>query len=296
MDQKNILTSSNTAVYPLFQDLENKVVLVTGGAGGIGAEATYAFTSQGARVFAVDIDLTLAPSLIDKCHNQKYIPEFFAADLSELSALDSIVDKILHHSGGVIDVLVNNAGNDKRIDFDDADFPSEYVRAFALNCDSPVLLTRSVLQKTMIPRKQGTVISLSSVHSKMASDCKMLAYGMAKSGLNHFSEWVSRTQGHNGIRSNIIEPGWIATEKQLSQIMTPKAVEECLGNQTVKRIGYCSDIAHAMLYLASKNSGFMNGQTLRIDGGAIGNYNTVQVDFTKIVDPVTKQCLGLPIT
>ena len=279
--------------YPLYQDLEDKVVLVTGGAGGIGAEATYAFATQGANVFFVDVNQVNAASVIKRCDNQKYTPQFFLTDLSDLGSIDTLVTRVLKQSGGVIDVLVNNAANDRRIDFDGADFPAEYVRSCTLNCDSPVMLTRAVLHETMIPRKFGSIVSVGSVQSKMASDPKMLPYGMAKTALTHFAEWVSHTQGHNGIRSNVIEPGWIATEKQMEQIMTPEAIKGCLGNQSVKRIGHCSDIAHAMLYLASKNSGFMNGQTMRVDGGVIGNYNNVPVDSTSIDDLITKQCLGV---
>jgi len=70
-------------------------------------------------------------------------------------------------------------------------------------------------------------------------------------------------------------------------------VRDTLGRQTVKRIGHNRDIAGAVLFCASQASGFMNGQVMRVDGGAIGNYNRVDVTPESVEDPVTRQTLGL---
>lgn len=280
--------------YPVFHDLEDKVVLITGGAGGIGEETVYAFAAQGARVVFVDIDAAAGQKVAEKsaASGAKHPATFIKWDLAEVQTLDQLVDAVLAKTGR-IDVLVNNAANDKRVDFQGAAFYEEYMRSRALNGDSPVFLTRAVLQKSMAPNQYGTIVNISSVHAVMASDPNMLPYGMSKSGLNHFSEWVAHTYGALGIRSNAIEPGWIATKKQMESVMTPEAVQDTLNKQTVKRIGHNRDIASAVLFCASSTSAFMNGQVMRVDGGAIGNYNPVEVQPDSVRDPVTRQSLGL---
>lgn len=282
-----------TAKYPLYSDLEDKVALVTGGAGGIGEEIVYALASQGARVVFVDLDDSAAQKVIDNIAGAgaKHPATFVHWDLANVESLDQLVDEVLAKAGR-IDILVNNAANDKRIDFNGENFYAEYMRSRALNGDSPVFLTRAVLQKSMVPHQGGAVVTISSVHAEMASDPQMLPYGMSKSGLNHFTKWVARTFGAQGIRSNGIEPGWIATKKQMETIMSPEAVQDTLNNQTVKRIGHNSDIAATVLFAASQNSGFMNGQVMRVDGGAIGNYHRVEVKPEDVQDPITRRCLG----
>ena len=285
---------SASAKYPVFPDLDDKVALVTGGAGGIGEEIVYALAQQGARVVFVDINDAAAEKVIDKAAamGAKHAPAYINWNLADVESLGALADAVLAKTGR-IDVLVNNAANDKRIDFNDENFYDGYMKSRALNSDAPIFLTRAVLQKSMVPNGSGSVVNISSVHAIMASDPNMLAYGSSKSALNHFSAWVAHTHGALGIRSNTIEPGWIATKKQMEEVMQPQDVQNTLNNQTVKRIGHNSDIANAVLYCASAASGFMNGQLMRVDGGAIGNYNRVEVAPEKVSDPITRQCLGL---
>ena len=217
------------ASYP---SLENKVVIVTGGASGIGESIVEQFVIQKSKVAFIDIEEKLAKNLIERI-NKKYNtkPLFIKCDLKNIFELKDSIQQVKQDLGP-ISILINNAANDERHNIDDV--TSEYWDdRMNINLKHYFFAIQSVY-KDMKKLGKGTIVNIGSF-SWMKGQGGMPGYTTAKSAIMGLTRTLARDLGIYNIRVNCIVPGWIIqTDKKLW--LTPEIEKQQLEDQCIKRM------------------------------------------------------------
>ena len=247
-----------------YRSLKGKFVLVTGGASGIGEAIVEAFVLQGSRVLFLDILDDAANSLVQRPLRPGCIPpEYFHCDLTNTSELQSVMEKILR-SIPVIDVLVNNAGNDKRHKIEEV--TSEFWDwCMQINLKHQFFMAQAVLPG-MRRAKRGSIVNMSSIGWLIPST-GIPVYVTAKAAIVGMTRTLAHEAGMDGVRVNCVMPGAISTEKQRRLWFTEEYKKEILNRQAIKREIQPEEVAKLVLFLASDESLAITNQSFVIDGG-----------------------------
>lgn len=245
-----------------YRSLQNRRILITGGASGIGEELVRAFVSQGASVAFLDINVTAGAALATETGAQ-----FVACDLTDIAALRASVTQVESLLGG-IDVLINNAGKDDRQVMADVE-PDAWRRMLSFNLDHQFFASQAVAPG-MAARGSGVIILLGSV-SWMRGMPGMVAYTTSKAAINGLNRTLARELGPNGIRVNCIVPGAILTERQKALWLTPESNQRFIDQQALKFRLDASHVARMALFLASDESGGCTGANFIVDAGLTQN-------------------------
>ncbi len=250
----------------MYSSLKGKLVLVTGGASGIGEAIVEAFVLQGSRVLFLDIEDEDANSLLQRLRGPGWIPpEYFHCDLTNTSELQSVMEKILR-SFPLIEVLVNNAGNDKRHRIE------EVTSGFWDWCMQVNLKHQFFMAQAVLPgmrrAKQGSIINMSSIGWVIPST-GIPVYVTAKAAIVGMTRALAHEVGVDGVRVNCIMPGAISTEKQRRLWFTEEYKKEILDRQALKRDIPPEEVAKLILFLASDESSAITNQSFVIDAGWI---------------------------
>jgi len=254
----------NMGRYARYPSLEDKVVLITGGASGIGASMVEHFVSQGSRVAFLDKDVLSASKLADSLQpNFIHAPLFIQCDLTHITALRSAIRHI-EGKWGAVSCLVNNAARDDR--HATADVTPEYWdERMAVNLRHQFFATQAVVPG-MTSAGGGSIINMSSI-SWIIPSTGLPAYVTAKAGIVGLTRTLSRELGGGNIRVNCVLPGAIMTERQRRLWMTPEYLADIMKAQALKRELVPEDVARLVLFLASDDSAMITGQNFIIDGG-----------------------------
>jgi 2-hydroxycyclohexanecarboxyl-CoA dehydrogenase len=238
--------------------LDGKVALVTGAGRGIGAAIAGALADAGASVAVVDLDgetaASTAASLPTTCVGIR-------ADITDSSAVRSAVETAVDALGPV-DVLVNNAGWDKIEPFL-ANDESDWDRIITINLKGPIIVTRAVLDG-MVDRNAGAIVNIASDAGRVGSSGEAV-YSAAKGGIIAFTKTLAREMARHQIRVNCVCPG--PTDTALLATMDEKLRAGLERAIPMRRIGRPTDIAPAVVFLASDAAGYITGQTLSVSGG-----------------------------
>jgi len=247
-----------------FHDLEGASVFITGGGSGIGASLTEGFLRQGAKVAFVG--RSDASEFVDQMEQETGSrPLFIQCDITDTAALQAAVTQTAD-AHGAIEVLVNNAANDQR--HDTLDVTEEFWDWMqAINLKAYFFACQAVLPG-MKSAGRGAIINFSSI-SYMMGGAGYPAYIAANAGITGMTRGLAREFGPDGIRVNALAPGWVLTEKQLDKWATPDALAAHLERQCLKDHLEPQDVVDATLFLASKTSRMMTGQTMAVDGGVV---------------------------
>ena len=247
------------AIYP---SLKNRVVLVSGGASGIGASIVAHFARQGSKVGFLDIQ-DGGGLIADLVAEGLPAPAFQRCDLTDIAATRNAI-KAISAALGPIDVLVNNAAHDERHDWRDVT-PEFWDNRQAVNL-RPQFFAIQAVAPAMQAARRGSIINFGSIswHLKMGG---MPAYTSAKAAVEGLTRSFARDLGSDGIRVNSVIPGWIITERQKQFWLTPEAERETLAAQCLKEMLYPPDIARMVLWLAADDSRMCTGQNWVVDGG-----------------------------
>ena len=251
---------SGGAIYP---DLDGKVVVVTGGASGIGASIVAAFARQGARVGFIDINADAGAGLAETLTAAGSQVHFAACDLRDITALREAIATIREALGPVC-VLVNNAAHDQRHATEDVT-PEYWDERMAVNLKHQFFAAQAVLPD-MKALGQGAIINFGST-SWMVGQGGMAAYTAAKSAVLGLTRSLARDFGKFNIRVNAIAPGWIMTERQIALWLTPEGEAELMARQCLKRQLVPADIAKFTVFLASDEASACTNQHYVVDGG-----------------------------
>jgi len=245
-----------------YRSLENRSVVITGGASGIGEAMVRAFISQGSRVSFLDINGELGSALAAATG-----AAFYPCDVAEIPTLREVMARVEDQCGG-IDVLINNAGKDDRHDMSEVE-PDYWRRALALNLDHQFFATQSAVDG-MAKAGRGSVIMLGSI-SWMRGRPGMVGYTTAKAAINGMTRTLARELGPSGIRINCIVPGAILTERQEKLWLTPEMNQQFIDLQALKFRLDPSHVAKMALFLGSDESGGCTGVNFIVDAGLTQN-------------------------
>ncbi len=255
------MENTQFAIYP---SLKGRVVLITGGATGIGESLVRNFVRQGARVAFFDIQDEAGVALRNELSVAGCTaPLYIHCDVMDTDALKESVARVLA-AMGTVDVLVNNAGNDQRHRTEEVT-PELFDRTIALNLRPYFFLIQAVIP-TMKARGRGSIVNLSSI-SWMIPSTGLPVYVAAKAGIVGLTRTLAHELGPAGIRVNAVLPGAIATEKQKRLVYTPEYKAEILARQALKRDIVPEDVARLVLFLAADDSSGITNQSYVVDGG-----------------------------
>ena len=248
----------------VYSSLKGKIVLVTGGASGIGESIVEAFVRQGSLVVFLDVQDDAARSLIQNCHHLECTPpEYFHCDLTNTSELQSVMQDIFC-SFPTIDVLVNNAGNDKRHKVEEV--TSEFWDwCIQVNLKHQFFMAQAVLP-SMRRAKRGSIVNMSSIGWVIPST-GIPVYVTAKAAIVGMTRALAHEVGADGIRVNCVMPGAIVTEKQRKLWFTEEYRKQIMSRQAIKREIQPKEVAKLILFLASDESLAITNQSFIIDAG-----------------------------
>ena len=255
------MEQDNYARYP---SLKDRVVLVTGGATGIGEAIVCNFARQGSQVAFFDIQDEPGHAVADALAGEGCTrPEYIHCDLACVADLNAAVASAVARYG-TVDVLVNNAANDHRHKTDEVT-PEYWDQSLAVNLRPHFFMIQAVLPAMRVARR-GSIINLSSI-SWMIPSTGLPVYIAAKAAIVGLTRTLAHELGPAGIRVNAVLPGAIVTEKQKRLVYTPEYKAEILANQALKREILPDDVARLVLFLASDDSSAITNQSYIIDGG-----------------------------
>ena len=252
--------------YPsaVYSSLKGRVVLVTGGASGIGEAIVEAFVQQGSRVLFLDIQDEAARSLVQRFPVPRYTPpEYFHCNLTNTSELQSVVRDIFC-SFPAVDVLVNNAGNDQRHKIEEVT-PDFWDWCMQTNLKHQFFMAQAVLPG-MRQAKRGSIINMSSIGWVIPST-GIPVYVTAKAAIVGMTRALAHEAGIDDVRVNCVMPGAVSTEKQRRLWFTDEYKKEIMSRQAIKRDIQPEEVAKLVLFLASDESLAITNQSFIIDAG-----------------------------
>jgi NAD(P)-dependent dehydrogenase (short-subunit alcohol dehydrogenase family) len=253
-----------TSRYATYPSLRNAVVLVSGGASGLGAEFVTQFAAQGARVGFVDIAAEEGEALVTAVTRQGHQrPLFRVCDIRDLDAYRRVIAEIATELGD-IQVLVNNAGSDTRHAVAAVE-PQYWDERMRVNLDHHFFAAQAVAP-AMRAAGRGSIINMGSI-SAHVDLLDLPAYMTAKAGIEGLTRSLSREFGPDGVRVNCVLPGWIMTPRQLENWMTPEADAHRSAAQALPHRLEPADVARLVLWLAADDSRSCTGQHWVVDGG-----------------------------
>ena len=248
--------------------LENKVAVITGGAGGIGKEAGRLFAAEGANVLLVDLDEAALTLACDEIGSNRVSD--FAADVTRFQDNEEMVSTAIERYGGV-DVLVANAGIEGEVrsivDYDERMFDS----VMAVNLKGPFLGLKAAIP-AIEKRGGGSIIITSSV-AGLRGGPNFSAYTASKHGVIGLMRSAALECASKKIRVNTVNPSPVETRmmRSIEQGLAPGAAEDAkqqlLASIPVGRYAESTDVARVMLFLASDDSEFVTGSVYKVDGG-----------------------------
>lgn len=250
--------------------MQDRLAVVTGAANGIGAAIARRLGGEGARLALLDIDAARLERLAEELRGQGIQVLTQAGDVTEESVVQAAFARIADECGPV-DVLVNNVGGARNariweMSVEDWDF------TIRLNLRSAFLCTRAVLP-SMMARRTGSIVCMSSGSRNgtpwSAADTGAAAYSAAKAGVHGFIRDVALEVSHLGVRINAVAPGPIETDRTRPAFARMEQTLELSPNRLVpmRRLGQPSEIADAVLFLASDEASYITGTTLDVAGG-----------------------------
>jgi 3-oxoacyl-[acyl-carrier protein] reductase len=244
--------------------LEGQVAIVTGSGQGIGKAIALRFAREGADIAVVDANPQTSAATGREIQQVGRRAVVKVIDISDFQAVETAVKEIAGELGRV-DVLVNNAGVEKRAPFLEIR-PEDWQRQLDVNLSGTFYCTQSAARE-MAKQNYGRIVNLSSV-AGLIGPIDLAAYGAAKAGIVGLTRAAALDLADFGITVNAIAPGPIETELMLG-VWSAEALRERPQHGAIPRFGTVDEIAHTALFLASPDSGFITGITVSVDGGAV---------------------------
>ena len=239
--------------------IENKNILITGAAGGIGKAIVQSFDDKGNKLLITGTNNEKLNSLSNSLTS---ISDVAICDLNDIKNIEKITDKIKIFFENKVDILINNAGITKdniamRMKED------QWFDVININLNSTFFLTKEVL-KFMVKNRYGRIINISSIVGS-SGNLGQSNYAASKAGVEGMTRSIALEVASRGITANCIAPGFIKTD--MTKKLLESNEEKLLENIPIKRIGIPEDISSLTAFLASDNASYITGQTFHVNGG-----------------------------
>ncbi|HZH63186.1 MAG TPA: SDR family oxidoreductase [Metabacillus sp.] len=236
----------------------NRIVIITGGANGIGKELVLQYAREKNKVVIADVNEKAGKDLERVCLEKSYDVMFVKTDVSDIKEIEHLIKSAVDHYG-TIDILINNAGLSKwkspyELTVD------EWDTVLNTNLRSVMFASREAAKIMKASGKGGKIVNVASTRAFMSEE-NSEAYAATKGGIVALTHALAASFSHDRIQVNSISPGWIETKDYDSL----RDIDH--SQHFSKRVGKPSDIAKACLYLTSEDNDFVTGINLIVDGG-----------------------------
>ena len=240
----------------------NKVAIVTGAASGLGESAAIAFAAEGAKVIVSDISTEKGQAVVNTIKAQGGQAFFIKTDVSNEEDVKNLFALTVEQYGQV-DVIFANAGINIEADVDALD-SKDWQKIIDINLNGVFYCNKYAVQQFKKQGTGGAIVNNGSIHSFVARD-KLTAYSASKGGVKMLTQMVGTSHAKEGIRCNMVCPGYINTP--LTETITPEIRAGIAALHPIGRMGEPKEVSAAVLFLASDDASFITGTTLLVDGG-----------------------------
>ncbi len=244
--------------------LKDRVVIVTGGARGIGRAIATSFLNEGAKVAVIDSDKERLEKLREETEKKKKEVMVIPCDITKSSEVNGMVNQV-HKQFGRIDILVNNAGIIRRGTIETVT-EEDWDRVIEVNLKGTFNCCKAVVE-TMKKQGYGKIVNVSSIAGKLGDITSAPGYGPSKAGVDALTKTLARQLAPYGINVNGVAPHAIETE--MSAQWSEERRKEIIASIPLCRLGKPEDVANAVLFLASDEASFITGEILDVNGGAL---------------------------
>jgi 3-oxoacyl-[acyl-carrier protein] reductase len=242
-------------------DLKGQVVMVTGGARGIGKAIAGKFAAKGADLVIADVSLQSAEETAKEMSQKNVKARAVSMDVSKSADVARVFDEVMKEFGR-IDVLVNNAGITKdslllRMKEEDWDI------VLSINLKGVFLCSKEAV-KVMVKQRYGRIVNIASVVAFMGNPGQA-NYSASKAGIIGLTKTTAKEYANRGITANAVAPGFISTA--MTDALSENIKQEMLKSIPVGKFGSVDDVANAVAFFAEPGNGYITGQVIHVNGG-----------------------------
>ncbi len=243
--------------------LKDKLALITGAGGGLGAAMAQGFVREGARVIVADVALDKAQAVAQALRDAGGQAWAEALDVTDRAGCQAFAQAVTARHGD-IDVLVNNAGVSGRSRIDEPEAPEVWDRIMNVNLQGLFNVTHAFVPA--LKRSRGNIVNLSSIVA-FVSGISSAGYVASKGAVRSFTQVLARDLAPFGVRANAVAPGLMLTEMVAPQLAVPGGTDWYMKRVPAARGGEPQEIVGPVVFLASAMASYVNGVVLPVDGG-----------------------------
>jgi len=246
--------------------LKGKVTIIFGGGKDIGEEIVKLFVKEGSTVIIADLDESAGKKLTQEL-KKDYLTsiEFVSVNIVDEEQVNLVINKVIQEHKK-IDILINNIRGDRFREKQAFDYSiKEWLESFKFILGGAYLTTKYTIPH-MQRLKKGVILNISSISGFLIGD-ESMNYHIAKAGLTQFTKYVAAKYGSENIRANSVSLGFIVKDKHKMTFESSKKKHKAISVHPLRKVGTNLDVANAVLFLCSDDSGFITGENLIVDGG-----------------------------
>lgn len=259
------MNAEHMAVFP---SLKGKVAAVTGAGSGIGQATAVLLAKNGAKLFLMSRREEKLQETQELCAAYGAECHYLSTDVTKPEEIAQAFARCFELYGR-IDILINDAGGStgRKTTFEMT--AEDFDAVYRLNLRNVFLCCKEVLDH-MKERGCGRIVNVSSLIGRAAGENTNVAYSSMKAGIDQFTKYLAREVGRYGIAVNSVAPGYIAASQRILDLWaTSQDMDSVFQRLSIKRAGTSMETANAIVFLASDEAGYITGETIDVNGGAI---------------------------